>query len=87
MSLGSVTLRWVDTVAVSVGRNNQLAITVGLRTIRPDSIVPLVGGELRYFADGVVAITKPGLAIQVVQPPNGPTPGPHAPRGAPYLTL
>lgn len=89
VSLGAITLSWADQVAVALGRWNQLVVMVrrsrwGAQTLRPGSAVPLVDGELRFFANGIVTITKPGLAVQVSQPPIVGSP---YPRRAPYLTL
>lgn len=71
---------------MSVGRNSQLVVTVGGRTVRPGSVVPAVGGQLTYFGTRIVTITKPGVNILIQQATNGPNPPANA-RWSPFLTL
>lgn len=74
-------------MTVAVGHRNELMVKVGRRTVRPNTAVPLFGGELRYFADGTVTITKPGLAIRVVHPPAVAVLRSGLPKWASYITL
>ena len=74
-------------MTVAVGRHNELVVKVGHRAVRPNTVVPLLGGELRYFADGTVTITKPGLAIKVVHTPAVTVLRTGFPKWSPYVTL